>query len=58
MKMKESYNLLIKEYIDKCDCCDECIAEFYCIENDLRTYRSPVEKNKCHENLKEYLRSR
>ena len=43
MKQKDAYDLLIKEYLSKCNetGCDGCIAEFYCIENHLRTDRYP-----------------
>ena len=56
MKLKNAYNLIIKEYLSKCELigCDGCIAEFYCIENCLRTSRYPDEN--CPQKLKDYLR--
>ena len=58
MKMGEAYDLLIKEYLDKCQYtgCDGCIAEIYCIENNLRTDRYP--QRDCPEKLKAYLKRR
>lgn len=46
-------NILIKEYLSKCECCDECFAEYFCIKNDLRESREP--KDYCIENIKQYL---
>lgn len=56
MKQKDAYDLLIKEYLSKCNetGCDGCIAEFYCIENHLRTDRYP--QKDCPKKLKDYLR--
>jgi len=45
---------LSAEYVGKCNCCDECFAEFYCIENDLRVSRCP--NDDCHKNVIEYLK--
>lgn len=57
MRQAEAYARLCKEYLSKCrDCgCDGCIAENYCIKNDLRTDRYP--QKDCVEKLKAYLRS-
>ena len=41
MNLKESYDYLCKEYLSKCKTCDECIAETYCILNNLRNSRYP-----------------
>ena len=46
-------DILIKEYLSKCECCDECFAEYFCIKNDLRESREP--KDYCIENIKQYL---
>lgn len=56
MKKDDAYELLVKEYLDKCKeaGCDGCIAEYYCIENNLRTDRFP--KSDCPEKLKAYLK--
>jgi hypothetical protein len=45
---------LSAEYVGKCNCCDECFAEFYCIENNLRTSRCP--NDDCHKNVIKYLK--
>ena len=57
MKQSEAYDLLLKEYLSKCreDGCDGCVAEIYCIKNNLRKDRYP--QNDCPEKLKKYLRS-
>lgn len=56
MKKDDAYELLIKEYLSKCtECgCDGCIAEFYCIEHNLRTDRYP--QDDCPDKLKEYFK--
>ena len=46
-------DILIKEYLSKCECCDECFAEYFCIKNDLRESREP--KDYCVENIRQYL---
>lgn len=55
MQVKDAFDLICAEYIDKCreSGCDGCIAEYYCIENGLRHSRGP-EKG-CKERLKQYL---
>ena len=50
----EIYTYLIKEYLSKCNACDECFAEFYCITNNLRNSRIP--QHDCEEKIKEYLK--
>ena len=54
-RLETSLDLLIREYLSKCQeyGCDSCIAEHYCIENDLRTDRYP--QKDCPEKLKAYL---
>ena len=49
-------DILIKEYLSKCECCDECFAEYFCIKNDLRESREP--KDYCVENIRQYLSAR
>ena len=49
-------DLICREYLSKCECCDECCSEFYCIENHLRSSRVP--QNYCTDNLKAYLKER
>jgi len=58
MKQSEAYDLLCKEYLSKCreSGCDGCVAEFYCVENNLRKDRYP--QNDCHEKLKKYFQSK
>ena len=50
------YRLLASEYLSKCECCDECFAEFYCIENQLRASRVP--QDYCVKNIYTYLKNR
>lgn len=54
MKMKDAYERIVKEYLSKLTTCDECIAEYFCIENRLKKARVP--QDKCESNLKDYLR--
>ncbi len=44
---------LIKEYISKVECCDECFASAYCTVNGLRKSRVP--QDYCVENIKRYF---
>lgn len=55
MKKDEIITKLIKEYLSKCKeyGCDSCIAQIYCIENNLRESRYP--QDYCEENLLQYL---
>ena len=54
-KIAEEINeRLIKEYISKVGCCDECFASVYCIVNGLRESRVP--QDYCAENIKRYFR--
>ena len=50
---RSTMKLLCIEYLSKCNCCDECCAEFFCIENQLRT-----EKRDCVNNLEMYFMQR
>ena len=54
MKMNDSYDLLIREYLDKVNDCDCCMASTFCTINQLRNSRYPTDY--CMNNLKEYLR--
>ena len=45
--------IMITEYLSKCKACDECIAEYYCIEHELKLGRVPLRG--CIYNLAEYL---
>lgn len=57
MNKSESLELLSKEYIHKCKCCDECLAEMFCITNDKRDSRMPHKDiMKCVLNIAEYLK--
>ena len=56
MKQSDAYDLLIKEYLLKCNACDECIAQIYCIANGLRTARHPVDG--CEKKAADYLKQR
>ena len=53
MKIKDAYDKVCREYLSKCQCCDECVAQTYCILHDLRSSRVPQEY--CIDNLKSYL---
>lgn len=54
-RLEASLNLLIREYLSKCQeyGCDSCIAEYYCIENNLKTDRYP--QKDCPEKIETYL---
>lgn len=56
MKRSDAYNLLIKEYLSKCNACDECVAQIYCISNNLRTARYPIDG--CEKKVADYMRQR
>ena len=56
MNRQNAYELLIKEYLSKCKCCDECIASVYCTLNNLRTSRIP--EHGCEEKIMQYLKQR
>ena len=47
---RSTMEILCNEYLSKCNCCDECCAEYFCIENQLRT-----EKRDCVNNLVMYF---
>ena len=44
---------LIKEYLSKVECCDECFASIFCTVNRLRESRVP--QKYCPENIKMYF---
>ena len=50
---RSTMEILCNEYLSKCNCCDECCAEYFCIENQLRT-----EKRDCVNNLITYFTKR
>ena len=56
MRLSEAYDMLCKEYLSKLSeyGCDGCVAEYYCIENQLRKDRFP--QKDCVDKLKEYFR--
>jgi hypothetical protein len=56
MNQSKAYEIIRKEYLSKCkeSGCDGCIAEIYCIMNNLRTDRYP--QPDCSEKLKDYLK--
>lgn len=58
MKQSDAYDLLVREYLSKLEYCgcDGCIAQFYCIKNNLRKDRYP--QDNCHKKLKDYLKQR
>lgn len=56
--MCEEFEILAQEYISKCNCCDECFAEYFCIENQRRDGRNPCnDRTKCVKNIFDYLKS-
>lgn len=50
---RSTMEILCNEYLSKCNCCDECCAEIYCILNSLRT-----ENQNCVDNLIAYFTER
>ena len=50
---RSTMEILCNEYLNKCNCCDECCAEYFCIENQLR-----AEKRDCINNLITYFTKR
>lgn len=50
---RSTMEILCNEYLSKCNCCDECCAEAYCILNSLRT-----ENRDCVNNLITYFTKR
>ena len=56
MNQRNAYELIIKEYLSKCKCCDECLASTYCTLNNLRTSKIP--ECGCEEKLLQYLKQR
>jgi hypothetical protein len=50
---RSTMEILCNEYLSKCNCCDECCAETYCILNSLRT-----ENRDCVNNLITYFTKR
>lgn len=58
MNISDAFELLVVEYLSKCKeyGCDSCIAQIFCIENNLRTSRYP--QDDCPDKLKKYLEQR
>ena len=56
MKQKDAYEQLCREYLGNCKVCDSCVAEVWCIENQVKKSRVP--QKDCTEKLKEYFRQR
>ena len=56
MKQKDAYEQLCREYLGNCKICDSCVAEGWCIENQVKKSRVP--QKDCVEKLKEYFRQR
>ena len=53
-----SFNRLAREYLSKCECCDECFAEIFCISENRREGRvSSKNEMKCVNNIKDYFES-
>lgn len=50
---RSTMEILCNEYLSKCNCCDECCTETYCILNSLRT-----ENRDCVNNLITYFTKR
>ena len=48
--------LMIDEYLSKVTDCDSCIAQCFCIKNNLRKSRKP--QDYCNDNLNKYLKHR
>lgn len=55
MKQKDAYRRLIAEYLSKCNCCDECFAEGFCIQNQLKYSRE--QDASCPEKIELYFRN-
>ena len=55
MSKDDAYEILVKEYLSKLNItgCDGCVAQYYCILNNLRTDRYPQEN--CQFKIKEYF---
>lgn len=58
MKKQDAYDLICKEYLDKCKeyGCDSCIAETWCLMNNLKYDRYP--QDNCIHKLQAYLKYR
>lgn len=58
MNILDAFELLIVEYLNKCreHGCDSCIAQIFCIENNLRKSRYP--QDDCPDKIKKYLEQR
>ena len=56
MKMQNSYDLLIREYLSKVEDCDSCVASVFCTISELRNSRYPPKY--CVDNIKLYLKNK
>lgn len=56
MKQKDAYEHLCREYFGKCEGCDECVAECFCIVEGLKYGREPAED--CIKNIQQYYRQK
>ena len=56
MKQQDAYEQLCREYLGNCKICYSCVAEGWCIENQVKKSRVP--QKDCVEKLKEYFRQR
>ena len=54
IKNGTSLGKLANEYISKCQQCDDCFAEFYCVEHGIKENRIPDE-NKCPNKVITYI---
>lgn len=50
---EEQFEKLIREYLSKCNQCDECMANMYCTLEHRRNSREP--QDYCIDNIKHYL---
>lgn len=53
-KYENGLERLANEYISKCQQCDDCFVEFYCIEHGIKENRIP-DGNKCPNKIIAYI---
>lgn len=56
MGLKSQLDYMIGSYLEKVTDCDSCMAQCFCIKNDLRKSREP--QDYCNDNLSKYLKHR
>lgn len=56
MKQSDAYTLMIREYLTKCEYCEECFAEYFCYANNLIKENHP--RSNCVDNIKKYLQQK